>query len=213
MSRPPRADLKRSAPTRKPHDKVLIVCEGEKTEPNYFNGLINFYKLSTAYVTVTGDCGNDPMSVVDKAISKERDERKSTSGHFDRVYCVVDRDRHPNLDQARSAIDRAKPKGRFYFVLSDPCFEFWYLLHFVRSTKPYSPVGRKSAADHLLSELKLHMPGYEKGITDYFASLHERLGTAIKNARIVYQQSKETDCTNPSTEVHLLVEYLINLKK
>jgi len=32
-------DIKRRKSVRAPYDKVLIVCEGEKTEPNYFNDL------------------------------------------------------------------------------------------------------------------------------------------------------------------------------
>ena len=42
--------LERRKAKRESYDKVLIVCEGEKTEPNYFNELINFYKLNTANV-------------------------------------------------------------------------------------------------------------------------------------------------------------------
>ncbi len=56
--------LARQKANRKPYDKVLIVCEGEKTEPNYFRGLTNYYELDSANVKITGDCGSSPMSVV-----------------------------------------------------------------------------------------------------------------------------------------------------
>jgi len=37
MRRP--ESYRRLSPQREPYDYVLIVCEGEKTEPNYFYGL------------------------------------------------------------------------------------------------------------------------------------------------------------------------------
>ena len=42
--------LQRQNAKRKPYDKVLIVCEGEKTEPNYFNELKDHYEINTAKV-------------------------------------------------------------------------------------------------------------------------------------------------------------------
>ena len=38
---------------REPKQRFLIVCEGEKTEPNYFQGLKNDHRLN-ARVTVMG---------------------------------------------------------------------------------------------------------------------------------------------------------------
>ncbi len=38
--------------------RYLIVCEGEATEPNYFNGLRNIERLPTAHVKICGEeCG------------------------------------------------------------------------------------------------------------------------------------------------------------
>lgn len=48
------SDLQRLKERRAPYDRVLIVCEGEKTEPNYFNELKDYYKLNSANVEVTG---------------------------------------------------------------------------------------------------------------------------------------------------------------
>ena len=59
--------LKRRASRRSSYDKVLIVCEGEKTEPNYFNELVHYYKLNTANVEIDGSCGSSPRSVLKRA--------------------------------------------------------------------------------------------------------------------------------------------------
>jgi hypothetical protein len=42
----------RRGPTREPYDVVLIVCEGAKTEPNYFKRLKLAYRLSNANIHV-----------------------------------------------------------------------------------------------------------------------------------------------------------------
>ncbi|MGU9957110.1 MAG: hypothetical protein ACNYPI_05595 [Arenicellales bacterium WSBS_2016_MAG_OTU3] len=55
--------LGRRTAKRSPYEKVLIVCEGAKTEPNYFKGCIQFYKLNTANVEIDGAGGSSPKSV------------------------------------------------------------------------------------------------------------------------------------------------------
>ena len=50
--------------------RILIVCEGEKTEPNYFL----CFRVSSAVVEVVGE-GYNTVSLVERAISK-RDKAK-----------------------------------------------------------------------------------------------------------------------------------------
>jgi FMN phosphatase YigB (HAD superfamily) len=42
--------LARKQGLREPFDRVLIVCEGSKTEPLYFQELRAYYRLNTAHV-------------------------------------------------------------------------------------------------------------------------------------------------------------------
>ena len=52
--------LRRQAAKRVPYDVVLIVCEGEKTEPYYFKGLRKHLRLSNANIVPSalyGDFG------------------------------------------------------------------------------------------------------------------------------------------------------------
>lgn len=75
MARPrtPR-DTKRKRGQRDRRPRVLIVCEGEKTEPYYFKDLAHHYRLSG--VKVLGASGLDPKKLVEKAKVK-RDERRA----------------------------------------------------------------------------------------------------------------------------------------
>lgn len=209
------AKEKRKKTERKNHDRVLIVCEGEKTEPFYFNGLRSAYKLDTANIKITGDCGSDPMSIVDKAI-EEYEKSKQDGNCFDRVYCVFDKDAHPKYQDAINKIKQlstGKNKKPFFVACSVPCFEYWLLLHFVYTTQPFSASGKNSVADNVIKELKKYIPTYEKGQDDIFVLLKDKLNFAIQNAKKANQESVENNTDNPSTAIVGLVEYLIGLSK
>src|ERR1700741_1402449 len=64
---------------------ILIVCEGENTEPSYFRQ----FKLSSATIKPVGE-GYNTNSLVQRAIylSKEK--------HYDQVWCVFDADPKPD---------------------------------------------------------------------------------------------------------------------
>ena len=57
----------RPRPSRVETDKILIVTEGEKTEPDYFRRLIKELGLTTAKVRITGEGDSAPISVVKTA--------------------------------------------------------------------------------------------------------------------------------------------------
>ena len=48
------ASLLRAKAKLSPYDVVLIVCEGEKTEPNYFEELKDAFRLNNANVKICG---------------------------------------------------------------------------------------------------------------------------------------------------------------
>lgn len=56
-------ELRRGAARRAVYEKVLIVCEGSKTEPLYFGEIKDAFEISTANIRISGDCGSDPLSV------------------------------------------------------------------------------------------------------------------------------------------------------
>jgi len=125
--------LRRQRAMKAPYDVILIVCEGGKTEPNYFSELKKAFRLSNANVRICGR-GADPLSVVNFAIKTFKQEPE-----FDRVYCVFDRDRHTTYNTALDKVRRARlGKGsRIFAIPSVLCFEFWLLLHFIYTTKPF----------------------------------------------------------------------------
>ena len=98
--------------------RILIVCEGSKTEPNYFRSF-----------RVTNDIygeGLETMRVVEEAIRLNDSE-----GPFAQIWCVFDRDDFPaeNFDNAVHRVQSRAVEG-FRVAYSNESFELWYLLHF-----------------------------------------------------------------------------------
>ncbi|MDD2853711.1 MAG: RloB family protein [Desulfuromonadaceae bacterium] len=205
------ASLKRKKAKKAPYDRVLIVCEGAKTEPNYFREIRDVYRLNTANIDICGqECGSDPLSVVNYAIKKFREDTD-----YDRVYCVIDRDKHPTYDAAIDKLSQTRLGKDVIFkaITSVPCFEFWLLLHFGFTTRQFCAPGNASNCELVLAELnkKELIPGYCKGARNIFALTKERLSDAIRHANQLQQHNLATGANNPSTNIHELIEYLTSL--
>ena len=180
------------------------MCEGEATEPGYFRALKDHFRLSTLVVRGTG--GVDPRTLVNMA-SEDVKREKRNGEQFDSVYCVFDRDTHPQFEEASNM---ALARG-FKLARSWPCFEFWLLLHFRYTRAPYAKSGSASPCDACIRDLRGHLSGYGKGDPSTFDRLESRLPDAIANARRAAEDAAATGARDPSTEVHELVGHLQTL--
>jgi hypothetical protein len=185
-------DLRR-VPWKRPARKVILVtCEGRKTESIYLKGLRTAWHISTAEIEVVG-VGMTPSKVVDRAI-----ERKKQSGvNYDEIWCVFDRNEHADLEKA----EQLAKKHRISIAQSIPCFEIWYLLHFVYTTRAFQNY------DELEPVLKEHIPHYDK-TRDYTETLLCRLDAAFQNTRKLRTFNEVNGTTCPATDVDLLVQVM-----
>ena len=78
----PASAFRRPPPARAQYDVALIVCEGEKTEPEYLRRLRNALGLNAANISITPANGSDPVSIVRHAIQAY----DNAGGEFDRVF-------------------------------------------------------------------------------------------------------------------------------
>lgn len=99
-------------------DNILILCEGEKTEPNYFNSIKLKYRLSN--VDIRGK-GSNTDKITEAAIKHHKD--------YSQVWCVFDRDSFTAYHFTRAFQMVAKYKN-IHIAYSNEAFELWYLLHF-----------------------------------------------------------------------------------
>ncbi|MBV9829530.1 MAG: RloB domain-containing protein [Alphaproteobacteria bacterium] len=200
----------RRRPVREPYARVLIVCEGEKTEPNYLRGLQREQGLSSVNINVVSPPNSDPLSLVRFAI-----QALTQDPDLDCGYCVFDRDQHANFGQALDLIAKSSlgVAGKLSGITSTPCFELWLLLHFRYSTMSYIGAGGASACDRLISDLRAHFPTYVKAHKDVYGALADRVQDALENAEALGRHNESTGSANPGTEMHRLVRYLTSLKK
>lgn len=208
------AQLERKQPTIKPLKRLLIVCEGSKTEPNYFKAMRRDLGLGSADVRICGEeCGTDPVSVVKFALQEFAEDPG-----FDEIYCVFDKEgtqeRKVKYDQACQIIDGKKLKnGRsIKAIKSVPCFEYWYLLHYKFTTSPFTAEGKKSSGDMVVESLKRELPIYEKSTVDMYEMLKARTGIARDNAVRSLKIAENSGTDNPTTNAHILYDALIALK-
>jgi len=195
----PSQSLQRRSGHWPPRARVLVVCEGEQTEPRYFRALCNHKRLSTAEVEVCGPLlGTHPSCVVKYALTRRKQTPKSQP--FDEVWCVFDRDDHERIHEA---LTRARHCG-IKVAFSNPSFELWFLLHLA----PYSSAERMRS--EVVSRLKKYIPDYHKSMDVYYGLVpHQQVASlSAKRLRNDHQGAGRKETHNPSTSVDLLVEKL-----
>jgi hypothetical protein len=209
--------LERKQGRRASYDRILIVTEGSKTEPNYFNEIRAAYRLHTANVEVQhSELGTAPIQVVKYAqeLFENGDRHKNIQRRgFEQVYAVFDRDNHDSYFDALRLAESLNGKLRndakqaivFQAAASVPNFELWLLLHF---EDVQAPLHR----DEVMRRLKLHMSNYEKSVRRSFANTSENLAIAIERAkRLAIRFTAHTD-PEPFTAIGAFVSLLTTLR-
>ena len=202
--------------TRAPAPRYLLVCEGSKTEPSYFRDMLQDFGVPSGQVRIAKNDGLSPDQVVSRALELFDEEHRSGDA-FDEVFCIFDRDAHEHFQNAVARLkDLAKEGKPLVGVVSVPCFEFWLLLHFGYTAKPFAAKGKKSVGQVVVSELKTK-PGfakYDKGTQGIYALLKPRLADALRYASHLHAtQSGESTFQNPSTQVQQLISKLMGLAR
>ena len=161
-------------------EKILKRCLNENV-----NNLVDDCNKLTEYLNQESDVVNivEDISDIIRASNITYDNR------YDEICLIVDRDKEsflatPENNQYDYVLKTCREKG-FRFFVSNPCFEFWLLLHFDevfdldRDKLLENPqvTAKRRYTEH---ELRKLLPGYSK--SNYNAAvLMKRIETAIKN--------------------------------
>lgn len=105
--------------------RILVVTEGEETEPQYVERLDTYLrsKESTTVVKRVG-VGKDPLSVVRKCVEL-RDKAANTDKAYSICVCLVDVDNHASLGNACALAHRES----ILLLVSNLKFEAWLRWH------------------------------------------------------------------------------------
>ena len=205
-------EQKRRRNIRKDAKLIIIISEGECTEPYYFikfNGELRYsgVRIKTPKVRQT-----DPISLVKTAINiinKKRSDCRISQEDGDEIYCVYDVD--DNSDEDLNSAKELAEKNGIKIFLSNPCFEIWFLLHFEQVNKGIS-------REDLYEQLKKYVKNYEKS-SDVYHLLKDLQANAIANAERLNSMHEENGISlsvgacNPSTQVFRMVKYFQSLRE
>lgn len=188
--------------------RILIVCEGEKTEPNYFR---SFGRINRGGMVYDIECEGgkiNTLQVVNKAIELKAKAIKE-SKPYDSVWAVFDKDSFPAQD-FNAAIQIAE-SNNIGCAWSNEAFELWYIFHFANRITSMS---RKEYQRAITDFIAKHEKGFSYKKNDpnmhNYLSQYGNEGLAIKFAEA---QAKSFDHTRfaehePSTWVYRLVRLL-----
>jgi len=191
----------RETARRQPRRRLLVVCEGKVTEPEYIRGLAGRLRCNMVKIEIVPRSGRD-LRLIERALKeRERADRAAEREgdaflRYDDVWCVYDVDDTPRgrLTEAR---DRARKTG-LRLAVSNPCFELWLLLHFRDS-----PGARQRADVQRMQEG--YTPGYGKHVD--FSLFCDGLADAERRSCELDSQARGDGepHRNPTTGMYLLV--------
>ena len=207
--------------------RFLIVCEGKKTEPNYFRALIDDCKsqnngakidkqrTKVSLVTKIDEGAGGTGKLVEKTKKLKEEYKHKQQIHFDRVWLVFDKDEFKDFNKA---IEDAK-KEKMNCAWSNQAFELWYVLHFQCLV---TGVDRKQYIEMIEDKVRKASKSkkfkYKKNDEGFYQILQEHGDEkqAVKRAqrlRGIRGEEKNYAAHNPRTEVDLLVDELRHPEK
>ena len=190
------SNLSRRQSVREIKQSFLIVCEGEKTEPDYFKA----FRMTAATIKAVGQAMST-MTLVNKAISiREADQKRKRV--YDQCWVVFDKDDFPAKD-FNQAIQLAEKNG-FHVAYSNQAFEYWFLLHFNLYTGAIHRNQYKDMLTKLNGMLYSKSEGYGAVMYNLLLSRQQQ---AISNAETVLAEISHGNPAEEesSTTVHRLV--------
>lgn len=215
-----RKEHKRNRNTRNKRKYYLIVCEGEKTEPNYFESLKSDLPrgvLTSCRIDVEGT-GRNTISLVEEAKRIQNRLEEETGLPIDKIWVVFDKDSFES-DQFNAAINLCKNSDpEIGCAWTNEAFELWYLLHFHYYNTAIDRASYQNLIENNLQAVLGSDYRYKKNSTEMYDHLKEngQLQLAIRFAtRLEAEFDDRLDYANhnPCTKVHHLVAELFGLER
>lgn len=215
-----REEHKRKRNTKDKRKYFLIVCEGEKTEPNYFESLKKDLPkgvLTSCRIDIEGT-GRNTLSLVEESLKMKERLENETSLSIDKIWVVFDRDSFEpdNFNEAINLCKNSSPE--IGCAWTNEAFELWYLLHFHFYNTAINREMYQKLIEGNLKPIIGEDYEYQKNSTKMYDLLKENgnLELAIRFATKLeteFEGRFDFANHNPSTKVHHLVAELFGLEK
>ncbi len=187
---------------------IVLIVEGRNvTETLYFR---QFNKPHAGYIikVLASGSSTDPEGMLEN-LNRFWIENELNPERGDRGFVVLDLD----CDDRKGKLIRSLEKKSevTHFIVSSPCFEVWFLLHFRYTTHAFN-----NSAE-IIRELRRYISDYEKN-RDISGKLSGYTNIAYENAKKLVRyfekdanQWPSNDC-NPRTDVPDILEVIRMLK-
>lgn len=189
----------------------LIVCEGEKTEPNYFASIKKLLPRGIIeFIHIQGTARNT-KSLVDWT-EKFRDKQAQNNIKYDQTWAVFDKDSFLPQDFDNAINKGENMSDKINCAWTNEAFELWYLLHFEYISAGMSREDYEPRLEEWLTK-KMGKPfKYEKNLPNMYEILQEfgKPKQAILWAEKLEKsyEDKQFSTHNPCTKVHHLIKAL-----
>ena len=150
---------------------------------------------------VSGGGKTDPDNLKNE-IEKFWDKSSLSADEGDLAFIVLDLD----CDNKKAEVIRQQPNTNSEFIVSNPCFEVWFLEHFNYSAHAFN------SSDEVIVKLKKLVPDYSKS-KNMYKELKGKTDIAIDNCIKLEKQQNElwpSNRCNPRTDVWKVVKLLTN---
>lgn len=179
-----------------------MFVEGLRTEETY---LVDWHRRHRDRVRVTIDpYRGGPLQLVEQAVEAKRieayDARRGRGRPHDQIWCVFDRDEHPNFVEA---IELASAHD-IRLAISNPCLELWFLLHFEEQTAFIDRHQAQHLAESLLHCSKALTPVALEALVD---SYEEAKARAI-SLDVKHEGDGSPPGSNPSSGMWRVVDQI-----
>ena len=195
--------------------RYYIFCEGEQTEPLYFEGFKRLIEDNPIYKDMVlieiESCAAETMRVIGMA---ERYVRKNEIKRG-QIWCVYDKDSFPASDfngvaERMEKLNLENPELQYHAAWSNECIEFWFILHFAYYTSNNHRTEYIKFLNNKFRELVIGK--YQKNMKDIFNILMEKGNPklAIRYAKRIIRDGGGKTSTDiaPETKVYELAEEL-----
>lgn len=195
--------------------RYYIFCEGEQTEPLYFEGFKRLIENNPIYKDMVlvkiEPCAAETMRVIGKA------EKYVCKNGIDRgqIWCVYDKDSFPAKDfngvvKRADKLNLENMKLQYHAAWSNECIELWFILHFAYYTSNNDRAVYIKFLNDKFRELGIGK--YQKNMKNIFSILLEKGNPklAIRYAKRIIEDGKGKTPSEiaPGTKVYELVEEL-----
>jgi len=202
----------------KPKEKIIVLAfEGNITEELYFSALKSSDEFNDELIYLhlltrpKEDTNSAPKKVFDRLKKEARDEYNF--GKNDELWMIIDRDRWKNIPEI---ITLCKQQGNMHVAGSNPCFEFWLLLHVITYSDISEEDRIKLLENKRVSTQKNFIDRFLSQLLDGYNKRNPRperfipyLTKAIEQGKLL-DDSNEEFPSNLGSHVYRIVQKLIS---